>query len=128
MSASRNVCLINFVREEDGAFVNGTITSSDGVAEARWTFRQDGGEFTNGREVDEDEFDALWSALNEPVFVRHAVRRADVELDFRANYIVGIVYDVRGDSGQVTYLIPAGERDPVWAKWLRGIEATQRPA
>ena len=123
---SGNVCLINFVHEEEGVFVNGTISTLDGTPRATWTFAQDGSEFTRDVDVGEEEFEALWGALNEPVFVRHAVRRADAELNFRANYVVGIIFNVRGEAGQVTYLIPEGERDPVWRKWLAGIEAMQR--
>jgi hypothetical protein len=66
--------------------------------------------------------------LNEPVFRRHAVRSPDTELSFRNNYVVGILFRVRGEAGRVTYFIPSGERDPVWREWVAGIEAMQRPA
>jgi hypothetical protein len=118
--SERGTCVINFVHEEDGVFVNGTVSTLDGTPKASWTFAQDGGEFTQ-------DVDALWNVMNEPVFTRHAVRSPETELDFRNNYIVGIMFNVRGEAGRVTYLIPSGERDPVWRKWLAGIEAIQRP-
>lgn len=125
--SGQSICIINFVHEEDGIFVNGTVSTLDGTPKASWTFAQDGGEFTQNVDVDEEDFDALWGALNEPVFQRHAIRSADTELDFRNNYVVGVMFSVRGEAGRVTYLIPSVERDPVWRKWLSGIEATQRP-
>ncbi|HEX8913107.1 MAG TPA: hypothetical protein VF796_12175 [Humisphaera sp.] len=126
--STRDFCVINFVREDDGVFVNGTISTLDGTPRASWTFAQDGGEFTRDLDVDEDDFLALWDAMNEPVFVRHAVRDPDAEMDFRNNYVIGIMFLVRGEAGRVHYLVPAGECDPVWRKWLDGIEALQRPS
>ena len=119
--------MINIVREDDGVFANGTIWILDGSAKATWTFHQDGGQFTNERELDDEEFDPLWADLNEPVFARNRVRRADEQLDFRTNYVVGVIFDVDGQAGQVTHLIPAAEPDPTWLRWLRRVEATQRP-
>jgi len=124
----RSICVINFVHEEDGVFVNGTVSTLDGSPKASWTFAQDGDEFTLDVDVEEADFEALWVALNEPFFQRHAVRSAETELDFRTNYIIGVMFDVRGEAGTVAYLIPAGERDPVWQDWLAGIQAIQRPA
>jgi hypothetical protein len=62
----RNVCVINFVREEDGLFVNGTLSTLDGTPRASWTFKQDGTEFTQQIDVDEEDFTALWDGFPWP--------------------------------------------------------------
>jgi hypothetical protein len=122
----RDTAVINVVHEEDGVFANGTISCVDGQARAIWTFRQDGGEFTVENDVDDDAFDEIWDALNDPVFARHAVGGSDVKLDFLANYIVGVVFELGERAGQRTHQIPCGERDATWVGWLRRVEAMQR--
>ena len=122
-----NLRIINFAHEEDGVFTHGTISTLDGSPKASWTFGEDGGEFTNQRDLDEEDLDALWSVLNEPAFRQHVVRVPDVELDFRVNYLVGIIFKIGDEAGRVTYLVPIAERNPVWTSWLRRIEATQHP-
>ncbi|MGA2498515.1 MAG: hypothetical protein ABSH20_12275 [Tepidisphaeraceae bacterium] len=122
-----NLRIINFAHEEDGVFTHGTISTLDGSPKVSWTFGEDGGEFTTQRDLEDEDLDALWDAFNEPVFRKHLVRHPDAELDFRTNHLVGIIFNIRGEAGRFTYLIPVGERDPVWTSWLRRMEATQHP-
>jgi hypothetical protein len=64
--------------------------------------------------------------INEPVFRRHVVRSANAELDSRTHYIIGVMFNVRGEAGRVTHLVPMSERDPAWVEWLRRLEETQK--
>ncbi len=78
----KNLRIINFAHEEDGVFTHGTISTLDGAPKASWTFTEDGSELTNHLDVDENDFDSLWDAPNEPVFQRRQVRKPDIELDW----------------------------------------------
>lgn len=126
--SEQNFCLIDFAYENaDEVFVHGTLRQ---LMERRRPCGRLRGKRARRRtiEVDVAEFDALWDVLNEPVFQRHAVRSPDALLDFRSNYVVGIVFNVEGEAGRMTYLVPFGEHDPIWQDWLVAIEATQHSA
>ena len=105
---------------------NGTISTLDGTPKATWTFAQDGRQSTQTCEVGGDEFDAMWEALSKPAFMRHVVVGPHKELDVRGNYLVGVTSVVQGEPVRHSYLVPVGQRDPVWRQWLARIDGTRR--
>jgi hypothetical protein len=125
---SPNLTLINVVHEEDGLFTNATLSIINAQPKATFSFTQDGQEFTNDIDLNEEDFESLWSKFNQPVFVRCAVRSPSTPLDLRRNYIIGIIYNINGDAGKMTYLIHHNESDPTWLDWLRKFESLQRPS
>lgn len=126
MSPSPNLTIINLVHEEDGLFTNATLSIINAQPKGSFTFSEDGNEFTREIDLAEDDFEALWSQFNEPIFLRCAVRSPDAQLDFRRNYIIGIIYNVNAEAGQMTYLIRNDESDPTWLAWLKKFEAIQK--
>jgi len=106
--------------------MNATISDIDGTPKASWTFRQHDDEFSNTVQLTNNQFSDLWNGLNAPVFTRHAVRDLNAQLDFRTKYVVGVVFNMDGETGRGTFLIPQDETDPDWLEWLRQIRATQR--
>ena len=123
----RDFQVINVVHEADGIFANGTISTLDGTPKVMWTFTQDGAEFEVSVDLEDEEFQELWDVLNDPVFVRNRVHSPDAELDFRKNYLVGVMFNFEGEAGRITHLIPAGERDATWTDWLKRVEQTRKP-
>jgi len=128
MPHAANLTIINFVHEEDCLFTNATLSIINGQPKATFSFDQDGQKFTNDIDLEEDDFESLWSQFNEPVFVRCAVRSPDTRLDFRLNYIIGIIYNINGNAGKRTFLIPQNESDPTWLNWLRKFDSLHRPS
>ena len=127
MPPSPNLSIINVVHEQHGLFTNATLSIINNQPKATFSFDQHGQKFTNDINLNENDFESLWSQFNEPVFVRCAVKSPDTKLDFHRNFIIGIIYNIEGRAGQRTYLIPQNESDPTWLNWLRKFESLHRP-
>ena len=121
--------LIDYGHVRDGVLYHGTISDADGTPKATWTCEEDGQTVTREQPISDETFDVLWNGVAElAVFRRHAVRSLDHPIDPERFHVIGIVFQQPRQHGQYLFLVPAGETDPEFVRWLATLDVPHRRA
>jgi len=114
--------LIDYANFRQDVLYHGTLTDTDGVVQSTWTYEQDGEKITGPGRVTSESFQLLWDGVADArVFERAAVSDPDTEIDPRNLHVVGIAFSTGGQTGTRTYLVPVGESDPEFVRWLSAV-------
>jgi hypothetical protein len=123
--AGEGKLIISYAHEKEGAFYQATVSQIDGVCRATWTVSKAGRDKRKDGVVFKEQFTLLWNTIaDSPVFHRCALESPDASIDPVANHVVGIAFDLHGEQGVVSHLIPVSERAPEFLAWLRALSAT----
>jgi hypothetical protein len=121
--------VIDYGHMRDGVLYHGTISDLDGTVRSTWTYEEEGEKVTRDRPIDEDTFNSLWNGIaNLDVFRRSLVRDPDRPIDPVSHHVIGIVFAQGEQKGQYLFLVPAGETDPDFARWLEALNVPEGSA
>ena len=104
--------------------MHGTISLTDGSTKSTWTVDDVTTERKFPVVVDEDMFRWIWDFIaNTSELDQFQIHSSDVQLDFRKNFVIGIVFNFGGQSGQRTYLVPHTCQSTTVMDWILKITA-----
>ena len=73
-------------------------------------------------QITSESFQQLWDGVSgSHVFERATVRDAATKMDPEHFHVVGITFSTGGQSGMRTFLVPVGESDPEFGRWLSAL-------
>jgi len=114
--------LIDYAHFRGGVLYHGTLSDTDGVVQSTWTYEQGGQKVTKPGQITSESFQQLWDGVSgSPVFERATVRDAATKIDPEHFHVVGIAFNTGGQQGMRTFLVPDGESDPEFMRWLSAL-------
>jgi hypothetical protein len=114
--------LIDYGHVRDGVLYHGTISRTEGGPKATWTYEDGGEKVTRDQPVDDGTFALLWNGVAEfGVFRRCMAQGPDTPIDPVTHHVIGIVFREDGQQGHYLFLVPAGETDPDFVRWLEAL-------
>ncbi|MFC0350689.1 hypothetical protein [Undibacterium danionis] len=124
LPAPNEIFVIDFFTQKGELATHGTMSLSNGLSKSTWTI----GDGTTERKfpvfVDEEMFRDIWDFIgNTPDLGQFQVLSSEAQLDFRKNFVIGIVFDFKEQSGQRTYLVPHTCQSTTIMDWILKITA-----
>jgi len=115
--------MIDYAHESDGVFLHGTFSLIGDKVRATWTIDKHGNKKSLDVAMTEETFRGIWDAFNDvPDFKAGMVKDQDQKLDWRTHHVVGIVFNIEGQEGMRTYMIPAKGSSAAFKDWLTKLE------
>jgi hypothetical protein len=109
----------------DGVYSMALVADWSGTPVATWMAGPPSQVLTGTGPVDGETFRRLWNGIAaEEVFARHKVRTA-AGLDPAGHHIGAWSWD-GGRDVRAEFLVPSGEADPQFARWLEALDETLR--
>jgi hypothetical protein len=99
---------------------HGTVSDLDGVPKSTWTYEDGGQKIRRDQPIDEEAFRFLWwdGIAGNDVFQRHFATDMEAEVNPFTHHVIGIVFTRAGKPERCLFLVPAGETDPAFLRWL----------
>jgi hypothetical protein len=122
--------IIDYGHLRDGVLYHGTLSDLDGTPKATWTYEERGAKVTRDRPLDGETFRALWEGVvGGAVFRRHHVRDPNRAIDPEAYHVIYVEFRMPGvPEKRYLILVPAGETDPDFVRWLEALDVPQGSA
>src|SRR5437899_7421410 len=121
-SGGKAMQLIDYANIRDGILYHGTISDLDGPIRATWTYDKDGRRVDRDQKIDKETFDALCNGVKRlQVFKKNRVRDPNKRIDPSKFNVVRYISSENGNQTQNTFLIPIGENDDDFGRWLRAL-------
>ena len=123
--------IITYAHEKAGTFYQSTLSEINEVYDASWTITK--GQHKKQRQclITQPQFKSLWDEIaSNELFARYAVADPTTHIDPQQYHAISIAFEVGGEHGVITHLVPRNEPDPAFKSWLKTLETTysQRPA
>ncbi len=118
--------LIDYCYSRNGCPCNAVVYDMDGKVEANWTLDRDGEAMTEVHPVANEAFGLLWeriatSVSGGGVFWTHLVTDPTRLIDPAVHHVISAVNVRDGRLWHRTFMVPAGEADPVFTGWLEAL-------
>jgi hypothetical protein len=118
--------LIDYGHLRDGVLYHGTVSDTDGRPQSTWTFEENGKKVTRHLPLADETFDFLWNGVAAlEVFRRCLVRGPEMPIDPAGHHVIGIAFEEGDQRGQYIFMVPVGESDPDFARWLETLNVPQ---
>jgi len=114
--------VIQYAHLRNENLYTGTVSDLDNALRSTWTYQQGHRKVTVDQPIDLKTFDLLCKGTKDyKVFQRNLARDSRTRLDPSAFHIVTFIVIQNGREQTQTFLIPAGESDQEFSKWLKAL-------
>jgi hypothetical protein len=117
-----NMHVIDYAHIRDGVLYHGTVSDLDKSPKSTWTYEQGGRKVTRDQTINQQTFQLLCDGIKDyKVFQKHLVRDSKTRIDPTSFHIVTFIFAEAGQERTHVFLIPAGETDAEFTKWLNAL-------
>jgi hypothetical protein len=116
---------ISYFRVENGISYHGTISDIDGVPKATWSFEEAGQRVTRDQSIDQETFAFLLMGTRDmKVFQRSMILTSEGQMKPASHHCIVLESEGRANG----FMVPAGETDPDFARWLKALNVPKPTA
>ena len=121
-----NFKAIDYARRQGDLTCNGILSDTDGALDALWTFDREGQLVTDEHLLTGGAFALLWDGIAASVstggvFGRCLVTDPTRLIDPDLYHVISTMETQGGWAKHSTFMVPAGEAEPVFAAWLESL-------
>lgn len=111
----RTLLVVSYAHAVGTVLYHGTISYTDGVVRATWSFERDGKKVTEDGKVGDEDFETLWHAISDhDHFNKFATTDANSKIDPVATHLVGIAFQNEGETGLRMFAVPVSAEKEEW--------------
>jgi hypothetical protein len=119
----KTLLIVSYAHAVDSVFYHGTVSFTDGVIRATWTYERDGKKVTEDGKVSDEDFETLWHTISDQDhFNKFVPTEPDAKIDPVGTHLVSIAFQTEGGSGRRMFAVPlSAEKEEWFSKWIVAI-------
>ena len=118
--------LINYVHESGGVFENTTLTNFSGDIKGSTTIDNGTNKIEKSLNISFESFDRLWAGIQDIDSISsYMVSSPDQPINPKLCHIIGIKYELNGNTGAATYCVPDNQKSMEFEQWLNIFKPTK---
>lgn len=118
--------LINYAHDSNGVFKNTTLTNFSGKLEGSTTIDDGTNRTEKSLNLSFDSFSKLWGGIQDISSISsYIVTNPDQPIDPKICHVIGITYQLNGNSGTATYCVPIDIKSMEFEQWLNIFKSTK---
>jgi hypothetical protein len=119
----KTLLIVSYAHAVEPVFYHGTVSYTDGVIRASWTYEREGKKVTQEGKVSDEDFDTLWHTISDhDHFNKFASTDPDAKIDPIGTHLVSIAFQTEGGSGRRMFAVPrSAEKEEWFSKWMVAI-------